>query len=553
MDAVSPDSLNPIPSSTFTPMPTTRRRIPLALIFIAVFLVFLGLLSVPVAAAYYPGTFAFVPSSVRQLVNNTLRQTPLPKNTEQILMGMAAQPLNVTKIIQETSLNANVNATVNSGMGFSGNAKLGMAMSGPINFSNPINPELQQQLTFNLEVPELGAMDISGEFRLKDRVFYAKIDQLPAEVSSLAGFPENLSGTWYSIDFQDFVSEEDLMSLQAQTQQEQQKLYQKTLAVFSRPEVLSLIEYRGIEKKNDEDAHHLVIDRKGSELSVLVNPLAEVYLEAAQSQSAEGVTLDPATLEEYRNQLNESLKYIDRFVIEWWVGKDNYALSSYHYAVNATVNTDEITQGLVDDAGSNALTSDVEVMLPDMLNFTMDGSWSWRDWDNSTEIIAPSSSQPYETLFQQAYGESFAMANDTKVKSDINSIGTAIQMYATTSQRYPVSLNDLITSDTMSFIPESPYGIDYIYLVNPDGDAALILGTLQYPSDSTKPLWIYMTETGASEASFSDYQNYRDRYNLQESRLIQDGPVLGQRTPSPSMEIARWVVLSRVRALLLGR
>ncbi|OGE18477.1 hypothetical protein A2495_00570 [Candidatus Curtissbacteria bacterium RIFOXYC12_FULL_41_11] len=86
-------------------------------------------------------------------------------------------------------------------------------------------------------------------------------------------------------------------------------------------------------------------------------------------------------------------------------------------------------------------------------------------------------------------GQRTIQARDSVVKSGVGQIAQALQVYYTTpgNSKYPVSLNELVTSKTVIEVPTSPSGETYGYLWCADGKEVAVSGKLE----STGTYWVW--------------------------------------------------------------
>ena len=93
-------------------------------------------------------------------------------------------------------------------------------------------------------------------------------------------------------------------------------------------------------------------------------------------------------------------------------------------------------------------------------------------------------------------GQRTIQTRDSIIKSDVGQIATALQVYYTTpgKGKYPVSLNELVTSATLKGVPISPAGEEYGYLRCADGLEAAVFAKLE----STGTYWVWSSASGKS-------------------------------------------------------
>jgi len=103
-------------------------------------------------------------------------------------------------------------------------------------------------------------------------------------------------------------------------------------------------------------------------------------------------------------------------------------------------------------------------------------------------------------------------ANDSKVKSDIGQVSTALQSYFTNKQTYPTvaqyTAGQLVTAKELTVMPAPPTAsYTYTYAVPAGGCLGTIAspctsfslsGTLLAPALSTNTLWCFRSSTGTA-------------------------------------------------------
>ncbi|NTV31509.1 hypothetical protein HGA91_06050 [candidate division WWE3 bacterium] len=533
MEAQPPVISADSPLTLVQPKSPVRFRWVFILVF--VFFIFAGLVAIPIGAAYFPQSFQFVPSTMRRTVNDMLLQTPLPKNTEQILIGMSQNKINLTKVIQDARMSAKVSTVGDTQLGVS-NGTLQFSIAGPIDFSDLKAPKLQQSLSFTLASPDIGNVDLSGEFRIVDNSAYFRIETMPEQLMAFIG-DQDFTKQWYSIPFEDYVFIDEAALLQNQTQSD--LFYQKGLEFLSRPEILGLIEYRGVVEKDGKSAYHLVIDRSGPELTNASDGIFDLLYAIASESDTSMYAPSAAEIEQAKTSLNDSLKLIDRVTFELWTDSKDFTLLGYHTAVNTTVTDSEVIK-----VSQDFTSVDTQVALPQSVTIEFDVASSWSEWKADTAITAPSGSIPFQSVVEDSLAAQYDNVQDTQVKSDIAQIARALDMYYVDNGSYPTTLNKLVDSSQLGQIPSSPYGIDYIYLRSDNGQTALVVGILQASSEADHPLFVYLSDEGLTPASFSDFERWKTKYSLEETTRADS--VLGTRTNKSENQLRFWQTIDQL-------
>lgn len=93
-------------------------------------------------------------------------------------------------------------------------------------------------------------------------------------------------------------------------------------------------------------------------------------------------------------------------------------------------------------------------------------------------------------------------ANDAKIKSNINSLGTAAIAYFTLRRSYPSTLGDLVTSGDIKVVPDPPLSYTaYAISIFPSGCSTActdiaISGQIKVPAVVGNTLWCWHSNTG---------------------------------------------------------
>ena len=473
-------------------------------------IILLLVLALPVLAAYQPSIAPFIPSSLRHTTNAFLLNLPVPRNAEQILIGMSRAPINTSQFTQTSHFKLTTNS-MGVGTDEPLNLSLELSTDGVFNLTNLNDPQFDQHFDGKAKIPEWGEYQLSANIRLVNRTLYINLSKAPDEVLSYLPQSDVLN-KWYSIEL---PQDEDLTGLLTNTSSpDAEALGRELRGFFNRPDVLSLITYQGEEMIEGERLYHLELNRTGDELGQLAPALTDLLINVSRLSDPDLAQLDASQRTEAEGMIAEYLSSVTRLKISMWVDPTTYAVKNVTSQTTLSFSPDTFDN-------SSLYTSELSPTIPSTVLVDMNLDWSRGEWPAGLVLAAPSPSQSLEELVNSSpIGPSkvLSQANDAKTKSDINTLGTAVEIFYVDNGRYPSSLQEVLNAGLMAAIPDSSSGIDYIYLSSADGSHAAIIGTLLTSDDLERPLWIYQTATSDAAAySYSEYLDIRESGELTET------------------------------------
>lgn len=457
------DPLKPPPRSN----KLLHSLVSILLILLIPLLVICTTVSVVLGAAYYPDKLPFISTQTRMALNKLLMKTPLPRNVDHVVIGIAESDFKILEFQQDLFIDVSTQG-IPSDAPLAGQA--GLRLTGPINYQGVNAPGFNQKFSFFADVVPLEEIQASGEVKYIEEKAFVKVDSLPNQLieDTLPSLTiSHYLDQWYDLQlndqipvltdfFSDYLSEEKTLD-----PSEISRLLREYLRRFDPFEHIQLI---GIETFPDHDAYHLVIVKTGTELAVLASDFIDWINPHLQQYTIDNQPIN----QELKDTIIATTGNIEKLQFDLWVHSEKY----YPLRANCQI------QVLFSEESINAINGLLSLLgssIPDSTGLKVHLGWQTSGINSPQFISSPGTSIEVDELLQDLFAATQLPLIEEQISTDLTAIATGLEDYYALNKSYPDSLQSLVDGDLLPtyFIAE-----DSVFEYYSDGKSAVVIGNV---------------------------------------------------------------------------
>ena len=454
------------PNEAVTDKPKKSKKIFFFLFFVFFsVLILAGLGGLTYAVAYEKIKLEKYPDLQKQVSYFVMELPFMPKTPKYLLAKSAMAHQDITKQSFDISI-AIDSADISSFLGLS---NLDIQAKGAFDYTDPKN------VFGNLEVSF--TKDFNAEFRKKDEMLYFKLNKLPSFFFAFLGISttnfDPLMNKWVSYDTTPLETEAR-KSIQEDREIDplSQEFIDKNFEKYIDDEILSKMKLAS-DVEEGYAVHKITLDAD----SKMIDYLGE-KIESMSRQKSNYVYPQKSTSE--TDKLSD---FIKKFRWEMYIDKETYYTRKVIFNMDLEYDSSDGVGSFSLGSLMNPLPSNNTAKIAFAAKFDKFGDEVMVEkppesitLEEFTDLLSSVISELYGGVFNTVQSQSA----DSKRKSDLQNLQSALEIYYVEQSKYPANLSDL-TQTYITIIPSDIDGESYYYQVSNDANTYSLCTNLESP------------------------------------------------------------------------